>query len=149
VAANFTYVLEFELRDKGNRTEYFLCFGTKSLKGLAAMKRAMWKADPESGKAFSDYIALNPQLTLVPAGGPGRPLSDLLVARFKGRGWTGIEDIEEFVLTDTMYSESMHLKRKTLGPMERSRSIIVRRPAGKKGIPGQYPPGTMIRFLDQ
>jgi three-Cys-motif partner protein len=33
IAAGFPYVLEFELRDKGNRTEYFLCFGTKSLKG--------------------------------------------------------------------------------------------------------------------
>lgn len=148
IAAGFPYVLEFELRDRGNRTEYFLCFGTKSLKGLAAMKRAMWKADPEGGKAFSDYIALNPQLTLVPAGVPGQPLSDLLVARFKGRGWTPIEDIEKFVLTDTIYSESMHLKRKTLAPMERAKSIVVRRPAGKKSIPGQYPPGTAIRFPD-
>jgi hypothetical protein len=71
-----------------------------------------------------------------------------LVARFRGRGWTAIEDIEKFVLTDTIYSESMHLKRKTLDPMERAQSIVVRRPAGKKSIPGQYPPGTMIRFPD-
>ncbi len=105
MTAGFPYVLEFELRDKGNRTEYFLCFGTKSLKGLAAMKRAMWKADPEGGKAFSDYIALNPELALVPAGAPGQPLSDLLVACFRGRGWTAIEDIEQFVLTETIYSE--------------------------------------------
>jgi hypothetical protein len=149
IAAGFPYVLEFELRDRGNRTEYFLCFGTKSLKGLGAMKRAMWKADPEGGKTFSDYIALNPQLTLVPAGAPCKPLSDLLVARFKGRGWTGIEDIENFVLTDTIYSESMHLKRKTLEPMERAHSIVVRRPAGRKSVPGQYPSGTMIRFADR
>lgn len=149
MAAGFPYVLDFELRDEGNRTEYFLCFGTKSLKGLATMKRAMWRADPQGGKAYSDYIALNPQLTLVPTAGPSQPLRNLLVARFKGRGWTRIEDVEEFVLTDTIYSESMHLKRKTLGPMERSHAIMVRRPAGKKGIPGQYPPGTMIRFPDR
>ncbi len=146
MSGGFPYVLEFELRDKGNRTEYFLCFGTKSLKGLAAMKRAMWKADPAGGKAFSDYIALNPQLSLVPAAGPSRPLSDLLVARFRGSGWTPIQDIETFVLTDTIYSESMHLKRKTLGPMERAGSILVKRPTGKKSIQGQYPPGTMVRF---
>lgn len=149
MAAGFPYALEFELRDKGNRTEYFLCFGTKSLKGLAAMKRAMWKADPAGGKTFSDYIAFNPQLALIPAGGPSLPLGDLLISRFKGRGWTSIEDIEEFVLTETIYSESMHLKRKTLAPMERVRSITVRRPAGKRNIPGQYPPGTTILFADR
>ncbi len=43
----------------------------------------------------------------------------------------------------------MHLKRKTLAPMEPATSIVVRRPVGKKTIPGQYPPGTAIRFADR
>lgn len=85
IAAGFPLVSNFEMLDKGNRTEYFLYFGTTSPKGLSAMKRAMWKADPAGGTACSDHIALNPQLSLVPATAPVQSLRDVLVQRFKGQ----------------------------------------------------------------
>jgi three-Cys-motif partner protein len=44
--ARLQYVRIFEMINKGNRTEYFLYFGTNSLLGLSKMKEAMWRADP-------------------------------------------------------------------------------------------------------
>ena len=147
VAAGFPLVNSFKMLDRGNRTEYFLYHGTTNPKGLSAMKRAMWKADPERGSAFSDHIALNPQLLLVPATQPAQTLTDLLIQRFKGQQ-VSIEVIVEFVLKETIFSETSHLKRATLAPLERGKKIEVTRPQGKRNVVGQYPPGTMIRFID-
>jgi len=148
VAAGFPLVTSFEMLDKGNRTEYFLYYGTTSPKGLSAMKQAMWKADPAGGKAFSDHIALNPQLSLVPATAPIQSLRDVLVQRFGGKR-VAIETIEDVVLKETIFSEKRHLRRATLGPLEREKRIHVQRPKGARVIPGQYPPGTSIRFIDR
>jgi len=146
VAAGFPLVTNFEMLDKGNRTEYFLFFGTTNAKGLSAMKQAMWKADPAGGTAFSDHIALNPQLSLVSATAPVQSLRNVLVQRFRGQR-VAIETIEDVVLKETIFSEKRHLKRATLGSLEREKKIHVQRPKGARVIPGQYPPGTSIRFI--
>jgi three-Cys-motif partner protein len=146
MAAGFPLVSNFKMLDKGNRTEYFLYYGTTSPKGLSHMKRAMWKADPERGSAFSDHIALNPQLLLVPATQPAQTLTELLLQRFKGQR-ASIETVSDFVLKETIFSETSHLKRATLAPLERGTRIEVLRPPGRRSIAGQYPPGTKIRFL--
>ena len=146
--AGLQYVINFEMVDRGNRTEYFLYFGTKSLKGLSVMKQAMWKTDPMGGQLFADRIDPN-QLVLMPAIGAPASLSELLQREFRGKGWISTDEfkeVEAFVLTKTIYSEKMHLRRLTLATMERERLIEVRRPAGKRAIAGQYPAGTRIRF---
>jgi hypothetical protein len=50
-------------------------------------------------------------------------------------------------LKEAIFSETSHLKRATLGPLEREKKIDVQRPKGARVIPGQYPPGTSIRFI--
>jgi hypothetical protein len=40
--------------NRGNRTDYFLFFGTKDYEGLKKMKAAMWAADELGGLQFSD-----------------------------------------------------------------------------------------------
>jgi hypothetical protein len=50
------------------------------------------------------------------------------------------------VLKETIFSEKRHLRRATLAGLERDKKIWVERPAGARSVPGQYPPGTMIRF---
>jgi three-Cys-motif partner protein len=146
VAAGFPLVTSFEMLDDGNRTEYFLYFGTTNRAGLSAMKQAMWRADPDGGSSFSDHIALNPQLSLVAATAPKQTLRDLLVKQFKGKK-ASIEMIDDFVLKETIFSEKRHLRRATLAPLERDKKMDVRRPKDKRDIPGQYPPGTSIRFI--
>ena len=73
----------------------------------------------------------------------------LLQQKFRGSGPVRIERVEDFVLEDTAYSESMHLKKRTLAPMERDspQLVIVARPPDKQNRKGSYPPGTTIEFL--
>lgn len=144
--AGFEFVINFEMIDQGNRTEYFLYFATKSLKGLSVMKQAMWRADPVGGQLFSDRLASDQQLVLVSVAAPV-PLRDLLQRQFRSEGWVPVDRLEQFVLTETIYSEKMHLRRQTLGPMEKGGLIEVKRPKGKRKAIGQYPKGTLIRFL--
>lgn len=146
--AGLPYVINFEMVDRGNRTEYFLYFGTKSLKGLSVMKQAMWKTDPIGGQLFADRVDPN-QLVLMPAIAAPASLRELLRREFRNKGWVSTDefgDVETFVLTKTIYSEKTHLRRSTLAPMEREGLIEVKRPAGKRAIVGQYPEGTRIRF---
>jgi hypothetical protein len=73
----------------------------------------------------------------------------VLRTKFRGEGWVSIDDVEKFVLVGTIFSETMHLRRETLGAMELEKSTVleVRPPVGKRNVAGQYPPGTHLRFL--
>ncbi len=142
------YVRTFEMIDRGNRTEYFLYFGTNSLNGLSRMKQAMWKADPASGQVFSDRT-VSAQMVLLQPAPDLTQLQVLLQQQLRGRGWVGIDQISDFVLLDTPFSEAMHLKRKTLGVMERHQPPLIQaqRPKGIRKAAGVYPSGTKIKFL--
>jgi three-Cys-motif partner protein len=142
--AGFRYVRTFEMRGNLDVTEYFLAFCTNSPKGLSEFKKATWKADPASGQVFSD--ASDPrQLLLI---SPLRPLREILSSHFAARGWVSIEQVVEYVLVETDYSETSHLKRRTLGPMEMEGTNVleVRRPTGRRDHPGEYPAGTQLKF---
>lgn len=126
-----------------NRTKYLLYFGTNHEQGLSHMKQAMWKADPGGGQVFSDRT--NPdQETLFKADPDLSQLRALLFQRLRGQGWIPVRDIERFVLVDTPFSERMHLKQKTLAPMERSSQIEARGPDLRRR--GTYPTGCQIKF---
>lgn len=143
-AAGASYVRTFEMINEGNRTEYFLLFATKSPLGLSKMKQAMWKADPSSGQAFSDRSDPLQMMLITP--GVEAALVPLLQKRFKGAGWVSIEEVERFVLESTPFSEQIHLKTKTLKPLEEQKRINITRPSGKTRK-GTYPPGTLIEFV--
>jgi three-Cys-motif partner protein len=147
-AAGFSYVRTFEMLDDGNRTEYFLYFGTNSLTGLSKMKQSMWSVDPLGGSLFSDYTNTAQTILLQPT--PDTlPLRHELQARFRGAGWVTIEEIQRFVLEHSAFSEEKHVKRGTLAPMEAADPplIEVERPVDKKKKKGTYPPGTKVRFI--
>jgi hypothetical protein len=133
--------------NRGNRTKYFLYFGTKNEKGLSLMKEAMWKADPGGGAIFSDRTNED-QIVLFEKSPNLALLRSMLTTRFRGQGLTDISEIERYVLIDTPFSETIHLKKATLLPMEKSESTLiqVRRPIGKINRAGSYPPGTKIKF---
>ncbi len=139
--AGFKYVTTFKMKDSVDRTEYFLAFGTNDPKGLSVMKQAMWKADPNEGRIFSDASDPN-QLILVTG---ITPLRDLLRSWFAGKGWVSMDEIVEYV-RHTPYSEEMHLKKRTLVPMEREgpRVLEVERPEGRRR--GTFAEGTRVRF---
>lgn len=141
--ARFEYVRTFEMINDGNRTEYFLYFGTHNKLGLSRMKEAMWAADPVTGQVFSDRTASD-QIVLIQPQVDLTPLGTTLQGEFRGRTVL-IEQIEEFVLLNTPYCERKHLKRATLAKMENEELIEAARPS-PDGRKGTYPPGTLIKF---
>lgn len=145
VDAGISFVRSFEMVNRGNRTDYFLFFGTKSLKGLMKMKEAMWKVDASSGVTFSD--ATNPNQTLFFTNEPNfGDVKARLLRQFKGKT-VSIEEVEEYVLVHTPYRET-HYKKQVLKAMEINKpaELAVReaRPGRKKG---QFPNGTKVEFL--
>ena len=100
----FKYVRSFELVDLNRgRTEYFLVFGTRSVKGLEKMKDVMWSLDPVAGVRFAGFtggqrILFDLQPDMV-------PLQKALLEQFLGKIVT-IEEIENFVITETDYKKS-------------------------------------------
>ncbi len=112
-AAEAKYVRSFRMRNKHNATDYFLFFATRSLKGLEAMKRAMWKVDPTGTFQFSDYS--NPYQPLLLLDKPNyEDLQRLLRNQFQGQD-VSIDEIEEYVLAETPY---ITFKREGLAPLE-------------------------------
>ncbi len=145
-AAGLQHVRSFEMINEGNRTEYFLCFGTNSREGFSKMKEAMWRADPVQGQVFSDLTDRRQTVLLEPAPDLGR-LRLMLREQFRGRGEVSIEDVERFVLFGTPYSETMHLKRLTLAPMEREGTITARH-LWRDRRQYTYPANTLITFVE-
>ncbi|MBM7855427.1 three-Cys-motif partner protein [Desulfohalotomaculum tongense] len=143
--ANINYVRSFEMKNKKNTTKYYLFFGTNSYSGLKKMKEAMWKVDPLSGYTYSDYTDKN-QLTLFKPEPDYYQLKRQLVDNFKGKT-VPIEKIENFIVVNTPFRET-HFKKPILREMEKSNPPEIQVfTKNKKRRPGQYPRGTIIKFI--
>ena len=132
------------MRNAGNRTDYFLFFGTSNIAGLKKMKEAMWKVDEASGLQFSD--ATDPTQEVLFAAEPD--FSDLkrrIIRRFSG-SQVPVTSIEEFVVAETPYRET-HYKKQVLKIMEQAGpaeiQILSAPPNRRKGT---FPVGTIVRF---
>jgi len=134
------YVWSFRMVDSLNTTTYYLVFGTKHIRGLERMKEAMWKISPTRNYQFSDRQA--GQISLFGSSDP-TPLRRILMDKFRGRS-VSIDDIEEFVLVNTDYLKR-HIRKPTLVPLEDAGCIEVLTSRRRRG---QYPQGTIIRFLE-
>ena len=95
------YVRFFEMRDRQDRTQYYLFFATNSELGHLKMKEAMWKVDPDGEFRFSD--ATNPgQLVLFEAD-PTNVLAAQIRDEFHAKGTaTGLQ-VRTFVENRTAY----------------------------------------------
>jgi hypothetical protein len=132
------------MRNRDNRTDYFLFFGTNNVTGLAKMKESMWRVDHGGQFEFSD--ATNPDQTLLFSAAPDfGQLRRQLETGLSGQT-LGVEQVEEFVVAETPFTAS-HYKR-VLKDLETSSSpglsVTSAKPGRKRGT---YPPGTRVRFL--
>lgn len=138
------YVRSFEMLNAGNRTDYFLFFGTNNIAGLKKMKEAMWKVDEASGLQFSD--ATNPDQEVLFSAEPD--IADLkrrIVSKFAGRE-VAVSAIEEFVVAETPYRET-HYKKQVLKLMERADPSELEVTIAKEGRrAGSFPDGTRVKF---
>lgn len=144
-SARARYVHAFEMRNADNRVDYFLFFATNNALGLKKMKEAMWKVDASGGYRFSD--ATDPsQIVLFTAEPDGLDLERRIRAHFGDRE-VPVDDLEEFVVTETPYRET-HFKKQVLKRLELDsppQLEIVEAPEGRRR--GQYPSGTVVRFV--
>jgi hypothetical protein len=125
------FVRSFEMRNARGLVDYFLFFATKSSKGLAKMKEAMWKVDTEGGLSFSD--ATNPNQTTLFAKEPDRALlRRLIVERFRASR-VAVNEIERFVIEETPFLASHY--KKVLKELEAEDRLTVPhpRPGRKQG----------------
>ena len=138
------YVRLFEMRDAGNRTEYFLAFATHHLEGLRVIKEAMWQVDKSGGVTFSDFTVPDPgQGTLFESEPNYAQLKILLTKRFGGSHNVPIREINEFVLTETAFLEKHG--RDVLRQAEKDAMITVTRPVDKRK--NYWNDGTHITFV--
>ena len=137
------YVRLFEMKDAGNRTEYFLAFATHHTEGLRVMKEAMWKVDQAGGVAFSDFTAPSrEQATLFEAKPNYAQLGDLMLGHFSGQQRVPIENINDFVLVETAFRETDG--RDVLRDAEKEEAVKVKRPDGRRK--NYWGAGTQVTF---
>ncbi len=121
--ASIKYVRRFLMLNKSNQPLYYLFFGTNDLRGLKAMKRAMWNINLSNGNIFSDRT--DPYQTVLIKQEPDlTPLKNALLAEFKGKT-VSIKEIEHFVLTETPFMPDRHLRRPVLNFLEDEGRILV------------------------
>lgn len=141
--AGVKYVRSFEMINKGNRTDYFLFFGTNNKIGFKKMKEAMWRVDPLGAFQFSDATTNPNQLLLFEPTPNYSLLKKMILDKFKGKEVL-VEDIDDFVLVHTPF---INFKRPVLMPLEKASPPEIEVIHSSRKKKHSYPDGTKIRFL--
>ncbi len=141
--AGATHVRSFRMRNQHNATDYFLFFGTKSLKGLKSMKEAMCRIDPTGTYEFSDFT--NPYQLLLFSQPNYSLLKQMLLDKFKGKIVT-VEEVEYFVIAETPFckykTEALKLMELSSSPEIQVVAVDSKRRRGTFADPNMY-----IKFL--
>jgi three-Cys-motif partner protein len=95
------YVRFFEMRDRQDRTQYYLFFATNNELGHLKMKEAMWKVDPNGDFHFSD--ATNPSQQVLFEADPTNEVAAQVRAEFRGKGTITGRDVRTFIENQTAY----------------------------------------------
>jgi len=129
------YAFPFAMRDYKDRVIYWLFFCSNNLRGLEAMKTAMWTVDPSGGFEFSDKHA-EMAGKLFSSYSEDALVADL-TARLDGREMT-VGEIHEHVLVNT----PAHKYKSALQKMEKLGSLeVVNPPQGRRA--GTFPKDEM------
>ncbi|MGH9919905.1 MAG: three-Cys-motif partner protein TcmP [Nitrososphaerales archaeon] len=113
--AGAKFTRSFEMRSSDGRVLYDLVFATKHLKGLEAMKEAMWEIDPRGSYTFSDRTDSH-QKFLVEFGKGSEPhwvpaAAEKVFSRFNGEKISR-EAAHEFIVASTPFPDRASLFRR-------------------------------------
>ncbi len=137
------FVKSFKIKNKSNKIDYFLFFGTNGFLGLERMKDAMWRVDSTGRFEFSD-ATYHPHQTTLLGGKPNyEHLKQLILNKYQGKKVLA-SDLKYFVVTETPYL-STHYKNSILRPMEREGKIKVASEGKRRA--GSYLEDAIIEFL--
>lgn len=138
------FVRYFDMRDRENRTVYYLFFATNNRLGHIKMKEAMWKVDRFGDYRFSD--ATDPNQTLLFSAPTTEPLVEELSAAFRHAGQIPVSRIETHVEDDTAYL------RKHMGEVlqqletEGRLTVAERKTDGRKRRARTFPNEALVTF---
>jgi len=138
------FVRFFEMRDKNNRTIYYLFFASNNRVGHLKMKKAFWEVDSESGFVFSD--ATNPLQAVLFKPDPAQDLAILLQEKFKGQRVLTENIIHNFVEDGTAYTCSHAIKALRLLEQGNHISVCPVKKDGAKRRRNSFPDGVIIEF---
>jgi hypothetical protein len=142
--ASIEFVRSFKMKNKFNKTDYFLFFGTNSAFGLEKMKEAMWNVDKAGSFEFSD-ASYNPYQGMLFDDKPNFfKLKKSILEKFKGREVSSRE-LGDFIVIETPFLRS-HYKTSLLKPMESATPPEINIIGGRTRR-GTYPDGCIIKFL--
>jgi len=135
-----TYVRSFQMIGKNNQTVYYLVYATKSVKGMEAMKDAMWKVDRRGTYRFSDMTDPRQRLVMdfsdeslwVPSAGRA------VLARFHGQT-VDLEAVRIYLITETRFPFRKNILRR----MEEKGNVLE---VMRRRRRYTYPDGCLIRF---
>ncbi len=138
------FVRYFEMRDRNNRTQYYLFFATNHERGHLKMKEAMWKTDESGQFTFSD--ATDPGQIVLFESNPIPILAEKLLSNFQNKPNISGLQIRKFIENKTAFLKK-HMTV-LLKEMEAADKIIVsgNKSDGKKRRKGSYPDEAIISF---
>ncbi|OGQ27433.1 MAG: hypothetical protein A2W61_01205 [Deltaproteobacteria bacterium RIFCSPLOWO2_01_44_7] len=139
------FVRYFEMRDRQNRTQYYLFFATNNELGHLKMKEAMWGVDPDGEFRFSD--ATDPNQLVLFENDPTSALTKNICNRFRGKTRIPIQLVRKYTENDTPYLKK-HMTP-VLRKAEEIRKIKIEplKTDGKKRIARTYPDNALITIL--
>lgn len=138
--AGAKHVVKFDLD-----SVYSIFFATRHPQGCNKMKEAIWKVIPDGSYRFLG--GQGEQLLLDDVMEPDfSVLCTALVKKFGDKSWVSVDDIENYVSSDSTYFHTGQL-REVLRDMERRDSLQVKDSTRKRR--NTYPPGCKIRFASK
>lgn len=141
--ANIRYVKSFKMKNKFNKADYFLFFGTNNLVGLEKMKEAMWKADKLGQFEFSDATYFPFQGVLFEKKPNYLQLKKTILEKYGGESISS-KKLGNFIVEETSFLRS-HYKTSILRKMEYSNPPEIEVSRRKKK--GTYPDESIIKLI--
>ena len=138
------FVRYFEMRNRDNRTIYYLFFASNNRLGHLKMKEAMWKVDQMGDFRFSD--ATDPNQTLLFEAPTIGPLGEELSNKFRNTGLIPVSNLLEYVEDDTAYVRK-HMREALIQLEDEGRLHVAElKRDGKKRRGGTFPDEALVSF---
>ncbi len=133
------------MRNKANKTDYYLFFGTNKVLGLRKMKEAMWSVDKTGMFQFSDFTHNPNQPMLFELEPNYKLLQSVILREFRGKK-VAIPELEDFIIVQTPFLTT-HYKKHILVPMEKAVPPLIEVDCGQKRRGMTYPSRCSVNFL--
>ena len=141
------FVLSFEMRNKKDRTQYYLFFASNHRMGHVKMKESMWKIDEKGDFSFSAATYKDQSLFKdFDLNEKIRSLQSDIFEHFKGQSNVSCSSILNYVEDKTMFIEKHMKEALRSGEEEAKITVSETKSDGKRRRRGTFPSDVLINF---